>query len=102
MGGIQYNMANGKNQSITKKRKICEGFEKINDIHHKKIFTDINYHKFNDNDFKEKIDLDHRYLIKFNNGIYDLKNKVFFKDKEPKDYITGSVSYDYKEHHFDY
>lgn len=45
--------------------------------------------------FKENIDI--YYLIKFNNRLYDLKNKVL-RTKEPKDYIGESVSYDFKEY----
>lgn len=48
---------------------------------------------FTDNKFEKKLN-QNRFLIGFNNGIYDLK-KMEFRDGNPDDYINITVDYDF-------
>jgi P4 family phage/plasmid primase-like protien len=50
-------------------------------------------------DFKEKLD-NNRYLIGFNNGVYDLKTHSF-REGRAEDYITFTTGYDYKKYKID-
>jgi P4 family phage/plasmid primase-like protien len=50
-------------------------------------------HLFYDHTFMEKLD-ENRYLIGFNNGIYDLK-MGYFRNGRPEDYISMSTKCDY-------
>ena len=50
-------------------------------------------------DFVQKLD-SNKYLIGFNNGVYDLQNFVF-REGKPDDYITLSVGYNYSQNHSD-
>lgn len=49
---------------------------------------------FYDPDFSEKLNAN-KYLIGFENGIYDLRDGTF-RDGTPDDYVTFSTGYDYK------
>lgn len=50
----------------------------------------------NNKKLNEINDLDNQYLIRFNNGIYDLKNKCFINEVKDNN-MQLSVGYDYKE-----
>lgn len=50
-------------------------------------------------EFKENLD-NNRFLIGFNNGVYDLKNMTF-REGRPDDYITFTTGYDYKKYKID-
>ena len=50
---------------------------------------------FFDAEFSKRIDID-RWLICFNNGVYDLKNNIF-RNGLPSDYITKSTNTNYEE-----
>lgn len=52
---------------------------------------------FYDPHFEEKLDAN-RYLIGFNNGVYDLRTDSF-RDGTPDDFVTKSTGYDYEEFH---
>jgi P4 family phage/plasmid primase-like protien len=65
----------------------CNGF--------KQSVMDQCYKLFYEKGFEEKLDAK-RHLLGFNNGVYDLEERVF-RDGVPDDYITLSTGYDYKE-----
>ena len=48
---------------------------------------------FRDEKFEEKLD-QNKYLIAFNNGVYDLKNN-YFRNGRPEDYISMCTNCDY-------
>ena len=52
-------------------------------------------HKFINPKFAEKLN-DNRYLMGFNNGVYDLRNNEF-RQGFPSDYITYTTGYDWEE-----
>ena len=58
----------------------------------KEIITELMY-MYYDESFTKKLN-DNRDLICFNNGIYDLKNKIF-REGLPDDYISYCTNIDY-------
>jgi P4 family phage/plasmid primase-like protien len=67
--------------------KLCDSTFQINIM---KQCADIFY----DPKFEDKLDDTYRFLIAFDNGVYDLKNKVF-RNGRPSDYISFSTNIDY-------
>lgn len=88
-----------KEQFITKIRHTIELRSKFNTLKFKKLLLSRIATKLYDSKFYEKLD-DNPFLIGFNNGIYDLKNKCF-RDGKANDYVSLSTGYDYKEHSLD-
>ena len=61
----------------------------------KVVFYEEDFYMKGEKHFEEQLD-QHRHLLCFSNGIYDLDNDLF-RDGSPQDFLTLSVLYDYPE-----
>ena len=84
----KYELTNSLYPNIS---NISESITK-NSVFRSKFFCIISK-KFYDGNFKQNLD-NNPFLIGFNNGIYDLKNKCFRKGI-PNDFISSTLNYDY-------
>ena len=77
---------------ITKINSVCKMLRKSSGI--KGIISNaMDLFMIEPKNFSDKMD-ENRDLIGFNNGVYDLKNKIF-RDGNPDDLVSYSVGYDY-------
>jgi len=67
--------------------------EKLGSMCFKKEVIKELMHLYYDSKFMLKLD-ENRYLLGFNNGVYDLKNQ-YFRNGRPEDYISMSTNCDY-------
>lgn len=85
-----------KDHLMTKANQVCKIVEKLKNEPFKNSLLNACARRFIDSNFEQKLD-ENPFLIGFNNGVYDLKNRCF-RNGVPDDYITLSVGYDYKEY----
>lgn len=84
-------------QSRNKKRKkYIDIIKKLKNSSSIKGVIELCKHKFYNKEFNNNLNED-KYLIGFNNGVYDLKAHVF-RDGIPEDNLSFSVGYDYVEY----
>lgn len=85
------------NEKITRDKlgKVLQICNRLGNTNDKKNIMTESKELFYDRYFMEKIDTD-PYLLCFNNGVYDFKNKVFRRGF-PEDYITKSTHINYIE-----
>lgn len=81
---------------IVRATQLCKTIKKLKYLLFKDSLLSICSNQFYDSNFYQKLD-ENTELLCFNNGVYDLKNKCF-RSGNPKDYISLSVGYDYKEY----
>lgn len=79
------------------KDKINNTYKKVRRHGNINLYIQCICNELYDNNFYEKLDVN-RYLLGFENGIYDLQHKIF-RDGKPDDYISLSVGYDYPEYY---
>jgi P4 family phage/plasmid primase-like protien len=83
-------------ENINKKIKIVsENMIRLKKTNDKNNIMREAMELFYDNDFIKQMDVN-KYLLCFNNGVVDFKNKVF-RDGYPQDYITKSTGINYRE-----
>ena len=84
-------------KSFTSKSKISyEISEKLHKMAFKKEIIAELLHLYYDAKFMEKLD-ENRYLIGFDNGVYDLKS-LYFRNGRPEDYISMNTKCDFVEY----
>jgi P4 family phage/plasmid primase-like protien len=89
IGNIGY-----KSDILSKKAKdICNLVLELKKTAYKEKIIRESASLFYDSSFEEKLD-DNKYLLGFNNGVYDLKAGLFRKGS-PDDYINLTTDYDY-------
>jgi len=76
-------------------KKCDQVIEKLEDHTYKSNIVKECKELFYDKKFNEKLD-SNRHLICFNNGVYDLKEKIF-REGQPNDYISMCTNIDYNE-----
>ena len=96
-----YKQNDNDKKRIDALKRIIKSFD--NTVLKNNIMTELgDLYLINNNkqrDFTKKLD-NNKYLIGFNNGVYDLK--IFqFRNGTQEDYITMSVNYDYIDKHTD-
>jgi len=86
-----------KAEKILKERQACykQLFTKLSSYNQieNNIIKACTMAGFTDQKIEDKMD-SNAYLIGFNNGVYDLENKIFRSGK-PEDYVSLCVNYDY-------
>ena len=81
-------------KDLLAKSKIANTIaEKLGSMCFKKEVIKELMHLYYDSKFMLKLD-ENRYLLGFNNGVYDLKNN-YFRNGRPEDYISMSTNCDY-------
>jgi len=81
-------------KDLLSKSKIANTIaEKLGSMCFKKEVIKELMHLYFDSKFMQKLD-ENRYLLGFNNGVYDLKNN-YFRNGRPEDYISMSTNCDY-------
>jgi P4 family phage/plasmid primase-like protien len=94
--GKETNMGVEKIKEFRKIKKTFGNARSRNDIMTLvKIHFEVNNNP--NRDFVDRLDAD-RYLLVFNNGVFDLRTYTF-RDGEPSDCMTMSVGYDYIDTH---
>jgi hypothetical protein len=97
----QSNLLDGKNNQKEYTEKLKRMYKIISDLKSFTFCSNVMNQcclTFRDEKFEEKLD-QNKYLIAFNNGIYDLKANVF-RAGRPEDYISKSMSIDYVEYNY--
>ena len=84
-----------KDNLMAKAQKICKIVLQLKNESFKNSLLSSCSKRFYEAKFEEKLD-DNPYLLGFDNGVYDLKNRCF-RAGVPDDYLTLSVGYNYKE-----
>lgn len=87
--------AQERDLALSTGKEILKIVEKLKNQPFKNCIVEACAKRFHDPKFEERLDND-PFLLGFENGIYDLKNKCF-RAGTPDDYITMSTGYDYKE-----
>ena len=82
-----------KKDLIAKSKIAYTISEKLGSMCFKKEVIKELMHLYYDSRFMQKLD-ENRYLLGFNNGVYDLKNN-YFRNGRPEDYISMSTNCDY-------
>lgn len=82
-----------KRSFINKSKMAYNISQKLHQMSFKKTVIDELLHLYHDSHFMEKLD-ENRYLIGFENGVYDLENHIF-RNGRPEDYISMTTKCDY-------
>ena len=82
-----------KKALITKSKNASNIAQKLHKMAFKREVVSELLHLYSDTKFMEKLD-ENKYLIGFNNGIYDLKNS-YFRNGRPEDYLSMNTNCDY-------
>ena len=83
----------GKRKMIEKSKIAYSIAQKLHKMSFKREVISELLHLYYDSHFMEQLD-ENRYLLGFNNGVYDLKNG-YFRNGRPEDYISMSTNNDY-------
>ena len=90
-----YDQDDERREFLKKKtQKICELMVKLKSTQSKNNIMREAMEQFYDDDFIKMMDTN-KYLLCFNNGVFDFKNKVF-REGYPQDYITLSTNISYQ------
>lgn len=82
-----------KKTMISKSKSASNIAQKLHKMAFKREVVSELLHLYSDTKFMEKLD-ENKYLIGFNNGVYDLKNS-YFRNGRPEDYISMNTHCDY-------
>lgn len=82
-----------KEQYMMKSKLANNIAQKLQNMNFKKEIISELLHLYYDSKFMEKLD-ENRYLIGFDNGVYDLKNH-YFRNGRPEDHISMTTHCDY-------
>ena len=89
-----YGDNNENKQSLLEKSKLAYGIAtRLHKMSFKREIVSELLHLYYDGRFAEKLD-ENKYLMGFNNGVYDLKRGMF-RNGRPEDYISFSTNCDY-------
>ena len=87
---------NDENTKSKKRKRYIDIIKKLRNSSSKRGVIDACKHKFYNKEFNNILD-ENKYLLGFNNGIYDLKSECF-REGLPEDYVSFSVGYNYVEY----